>query len=72
MNTNEQKAVALTAILAAAEAAEANGAAPEVIFDVVLAVAMRLVTVAEGGLGGLAEWHRKEAEGLKARIAMMN
>lgn len=72
MNTNEQKAVALTAILAAAEAAEANGAAPEVVFDVLLTVAMRLVTVAEGGLSGLAEWHRKEAKGLEARIAAMN
>lgn len=68
----QQKALALSAILAAAEAAEAGGAEPEAVFDTILIVAMHMVTVAEGGLAGLARWHRAEAEGLEARIANIN
>lgn len=72
LTEKQKKEIALSAILAAAQAAEEKGADPEAVFDVILTVAMRLVTVAEGGLSGLASWHLKEARGLEARIANMN
>lgn len=72
MDNDTQKALALSAILAASEAAESGGAEPEAIFDAILEVAMKYVAASCGGLAGLADWHSKEAERLRARISTFN
>lgn len=72
MDKERQESIAQAALLAAAEAAGAKGVTREAFLTVMVECAMQLVTTAEGGLAGLAEWHRREYEGLKARIAGYN
>lgn len=74
MNTLEkaQRQVAINSIFEGANAAVEKGVPDQVVLDQLVCMAMEMIAAAHGGLSGLAEWHRKEAKGLEARIAAMN
>jgi len=65
---NEHRNTAMAAIMAAAEAADAKGVPSKVFADTLVEAAMTLVAATEGGMEGLANWHRMEARTIMQAI----